>query len=144
MGLGQVVEFGHHLDVTPAAEVGLDQLLKGGHPRFFQASRLGPSCQSVGNVGQGRPSPERQRLAQPRCGRLVVGSGGVLTSLDQKIIEAGGVESVALDPHQVAGRLGDHDRVTTCFSKGSAQARDEDSQRPAGCLLGLSCPEIFN
>jgi hypothetical protein len=144
MSLGQMVEFGHHLGMATAAEIGLDALLEGGHPRFFQSRRLGPSHRNVGHVGQGRASPERQRLAQPRRGPFVVASGGVLASLGQQVLESGSVESSTLDLQEVAGRLGDHDGVAAAFSERLAQPGDEDAERAGGPFLGFSAPEVLH
>jgi hypothetical protein len=121
MRLGQMIEFRHHLGMTPAAEVGLDPLLEGGQARFFQSGRLDPSHRNVGHVGQGSPSPERQRLAEPSGGPFVVASGGMLASLGQEVLESGSVESSTLDLKDVAGRLGDHHGVATAFAEGLAQ-----------------------
>ncbi len=144
MGLGQMVQFGYYLDVSPAGEVRFDPLLEGGQARFFQAGCLGPRHRSIRHVGQGRPSPQRQRLAKPLGSRLVVSSGCVLASLGQEVLKAGSVESSTLDLQEVAGRLGKHDGIATCFSEGLAQAGDENSERPGGSLVDLPAPEVLH
>ena len=81
----------------PAAfEVGGDARLERRQPTLLEPRRLGLGEGLVGNVGERRAPPERERLPE----RVRLPRGG-------KPLEALDVELVRLDPDDVAGRPGE-------------------------------------
>ena len=83
-------------------EVGLDALLEGDQPQLLQARDLSREI-LMGEIGQRRPAPERQGLAELFGGDRGFGSTGVADEL----LEAGQVELVRADLEHVARRAGD-------------------------------------
>ena len=69
----------HHHGGLAAVEPARAQLLAGHRPELVEASRLRVGPLRAGEVGQRRPPPQRERLAQrAHPGRGVLGVGGVL------------------------------------------------------------------
>jgi hypothetical protein len=91
----------HQLDVAGAHQVDVDTRLLGGDAQLVEVGRR--RCDVlVGQVGEYRSAPERERAPQQRCGLLGLGRLG-LGNQTPKPIE---VELVRLDVEPVAGRAG--------------------------------------
>ena len=64
----QPLELGHDVGVAAERQVGVDALLQRRGVPLLEPGDLGLRERLVGNVGQRRPAPQRERLAQPRGG----------------------------------------------------------------------------
>ena len=92
------LELGRQRGVASRVEIVPDPGLESREAGVFEPGRLRLGERLVGEVGKGRPAPERERLADPvraRCGQA---------------LETVAVELARLDTHEIAGRLG-HDPV---------------------------------
>src|SRR5581483_4206083 len=86
-------------------EIGVDPLLEGGETLVLEAGDLGLREELVGELGERRAPPQRERLAEqarrpsgsPRCERV--------PSLGRQALEAVEVEFAGIDAQDVAGRL---------------------------------------
>lgn len=85
MGGQQIRQPGDEPVVPTKGELGFDPLLGGGQAGFGQADRLPLGELDAGQLGQGRPPPQRQGLAQHlvRLGRSAGRQGGPTTG-DQR------------------------------------------------------------
>ena len=52
--------------MAPEREVGVDAILERGEPQLLQSGDLARGERLAVKLGQRRPAPERQRIAQPR------------------------------------------------------------------------------
>jgi hypothetical protein len=57
--------------MTPSGQIGVDRDLARAQPQLLQPADLGGGERLVSDVGQGRPTPQRERLARERGGRPV-------------------------------------------------------------------------
>ena len=64
----QPLEFGHDVGVAAEGQVGVDALFQRAGMALLEPDDLGPREGLVGDVGQSRPAPECERLAQPGGG----------------------------------------------------------------------------
>ena len=92
----------HSLRVTAEREVGVDAPLEGSEPQLLDPPDRRLRERLVGEVGERRPSPERERFAQPLRDDRGRRSVGLLDEL-REMVE---VELASLDAEQVARRLG--------------------------------------
>ena len=99
--------------VLPRGQVGLDALLQCREAQVLQARHVRARERLVGQVGQRRPAPEAERLAQLRGG----GSGVSLGGLGDERLEAGQVELGWLDPEQIAGGTGQQPSVAELLAQ---------------------------
>ena len=81
------LELGDELIVPAEREVGLDALLERDEPQLLQARDLSGGEILVNEIGQRRPAPERQSLAELFGGDRRFGSAGV----SDELLEAGEV-----------------------------------------------------
>ena len=84
----QRLELRQHLAVAPGVEVLVDRDLERGGAQLFEAPDLRSGERLIGDVGQGRATPQRQRLAR--------------STLGEQPLEAGGVHPVAAELQLVA------------------------------------------
>ena len=75
--------------VRARVELRRDPGLDRREPRFVETRRVGAHERLVGDVGERRAAPERERLREAAVG--------------DELLEAGGVQLAGLDPQQVAG-----------------------------------------
>ena len=71
---GELLELADQLGVAPGGQVGLDAHLHGREALLLQPRDLGRRERRRGELGQRRPAPQLQRLAQLR-GRVLAASG---------------------------------------------------------------------
>ena len=102
-------------------EIGVDPLLERGEPQLLEPVRRGLRPGVEGELGQRGPAPEPERLAQRP--RLCLGVGA--TRLVEQALEAHGVDSLALDVEDVAGRA----RLERAGAEQPAQLRNGVVQR---------------
>ena len=101
----QRLQLGHQLVVAAQGQLGLDAGLGGGDLELLDADQLRPGeVGRGGHVGQGRPAPQGERLAEQvgGPGRVALGQG--LAALAVQALEAVQVQALGVDPEQVAGR----------------------------------------
>ena len=122
--------------VASKRKVGLDPLLEHGEAALLEARDLGPSEVVVGEIGQRRPAPQRERFAQllGRFPRL-----GVACLVDQ-LLEPVHVELAGGDLQDVAAGPGEQHLVAERL----AQLRDVALQRLGGGLRRLLAPELLD
>jgi hypothetical protein len=104
------------LRVPARGEVGVDALLERREPQLLQPGDLRLRERLVGQVGERRPAPQAERLAQHPRGRAGIGAAG----LGDQRLEARRVELRRVEAEHVARRAGDEPAVAEL----AAQARD--------------------
>jgi hypothetical protein len=98
----ELVKLGNHLRVATRGQVNLDAALKPLQTQLLQARRLVARARQVGELGQCRSAPLRQRVPQPFIGAgMPVGQRGVRFA--QLALEASRVKLVVVEFEQVAG-----------------------------------------
>ena len=97
---GELLELADELGVTPGGEVGLDAHLHGREVLLFQARDLSRRERRRGELGERRPAPQLQRLAQLRGGVLAASGRQRPAAVGDLALEALGVE---LAGHAPAG-----------------------------------------
>jgi hypothetical protein len=112
------LELGHEIGVTAGGEIGVDPLLERGDPHLLHPRDLGLGESLVREVGERRPAPQRERLAERRRRLLRTRAGGVR----DEPLKAGDVELRRLELDRVAGRAGDEPAVAELL----AEPRDVD------------------
>jgi hypothetical protein len=108
---GERLELADHVGVPPESQIGLHPLAQGGEPKLFQAVDLGLREGLVGEFGERRAAPERERRPQVRgrdvrlvrCHRLPPGL--------QELGEPVDVELAGLDAQLVPAPAGDQESV---------------------------------
>ena len=115
---GERLELADELGVLARCEIGVDPLLQRAEAQLLELRRVRLRERLVGEVGQRRPAPQRERLAQPggRGGGIGVGR------LRDQRLKASQVELGRLDVERVAGRAGHQPAVAELL----AHARDVD------------------
>jgi hypothetical protein len=73
----QRLELGQHLAVAAGVEILVDRDLERGRAQLVEAPDLRSGERFVGDVGQGRPAPQPQRLARGALGEQPLEPGGV-------------------------------------------------------------------
>ena len=106
----QRLQLRQHLTVAPAVEVLVDRDLQRGRAQLFQAPDLRSGKRLVGDVRQGGPAPQAQRLA---CG-----------ALGEQALEAPGVDLVAAELQLVAAPARRDRAVPAVRGHRLAQLRD--------------------
>jgi hypothetical protein len=100
------LELREQLDVTGEREIGLDPLLDGDEAKLLDPGDVALGKGLVGDVGQGRASPEPERFAEDR-GRLLRCPGREPAApLREELLESLEVELALRDPKAVSGPLG--------------------------------------
>jgi hypothetical protein len=102
---GQLPKLGDQLLVPAVAQVDVDALLEGTDAKLFQASGLHSSARQVGELGQGRTAPERQRRAQPLARARVIAVSR-RTHGSKLSFEAPGVDLIVVELEDIAGGAG--------------------------------------
>jgi hypothetical protein len=99
-------ELAHHLGVAPRGQVGLDTVLHGGQTKLLQTGDPGLSEWLVGELGQGRASPQAQGFPQDpgRFGGITRRQGP--EPLGPETLEPAGIEVAILDLQDVPGCSG--------------------------------------
>jgi hypothetical protein len=115
---GERLELAHKLSVLARGEIGVDPLLERAEAQLLELRRVCLRERLVGEVGQRRPAPQRERLAQLRGRGGGIGAGRLR---DQRL-KAGQVELGRLDVERVAGRGGHQPAIAELL----AHARDVD------------------
>src|SRR5262245_16780329 len=96
------LELGNELRLPSEREIRVDALLERGETLFLESDARGSRERHV-ELGEGRPAPQRKRLAQ-QLGRL---GGWHGPRRRHQPLEALEVELAVSNPDQVAGRLRD-------------------------------------
>ena len=98
----QRLELADHVAVMPEREVGLDPPFERGEAELLEARALVPG-ERLRELGECRPAPERERVAQqlPRLPGIALRER--LPAVGDRALEAGQVELVVADLEQVAG-----------------------------------------
>jgi hypothetical protein len=118
VGTGERLELTRDLGVAAAGELGVEPLLVRGEPQLVQPGDLGLSERLVRQVGERRPPPQIESVAQQLRRRR----GSCAAGLGDELLEALEVELTRLEAQDVAGRArDDHTR-----SELPAQLGDED------------------
>jgi hypothetical protein len=97
------LELTDQFTVPARRQLGVDPVLLRVHPELVETGRLRPGERLIGELGQRRASPQRQRLGQLRRrggARIPVAQGD--PSLGGELLEATGVHLVLVDVEQVA------------------------------------------
>jgi len=93
-------ELGDDLRVATELELGLDQLLVGGRAELLETSDLDARERFEGEIGQGRPPPETERLAQEICAPLGIAA---LRRLRDEPLESAQIDLLRRNVEDVAG-----------------------------------------
>ncbi len=131
--LDERLELAHEVAVAPELEVRLDPLLQAGEARFLEAGDLALGPLLIGEVGERRPAPQGECLAERRrraggvTGRERRASGG------RQLLKAVEVELPGRQVQEVTGRAG-LDRAGT-----GAVGRHGPAQLGDVHLHGLAC-----
>ena len=107
--------------MTTDGKLGLDPLLERGKPQLAETSDRRLRERLIGEVGERRPAPQRERLAQLLHSRRGIGAAG----LGDEPLEAGDVELGRVDPQHVAGRAGEEPAVAELFAQPGNVALDD-------------------
>ena len=83
----QRLELADQLGVAAEREVGLDPLLERRQPQVLEPAALGLGERLVRELGERRPAPERERLAQHRRGPFRVAVRERLAPLGEQPLE---------------------------------------------------------
>jgi hypothetical protein len=128
----QRLELAHQLRVAPARQLGVDARLKRRPPQLLQAANLDLREPLVREIGERRPAPECERLAQrPRGrGRVAV----AVARLGQQRLEALEVKLARLDAQQVTRRPRDHTLLTQLLAQPRHIHLDALGDRDRRCL----------
>src|SRR5262245_59682969 len=120
-------ELPDQLTVPTDGQVCLDAPLERNQAKLLEAHDLGLREGLPPEVGEGRPAPEAECIAERS--RSLVGRG--LPRLLDELLEAKEVELVGCDPDQISGPAGD-DHVAR--PERFPQLRDVILERVRGCL----------
>jgi hypothetical protein len=134
------LELGHRLAVAPEREVGVEAELERRETDLLEPDDRGLREALVGDVGERRTAPQRQRLAEPRRGLGRHAAGEQAPSLVHEPLEAVEVEFVRPDPHDVPRRA----RRQHVLRERLAQPRHVDPQRRGGTLRRLVPPQFVD
>ena len=107
---------------APASSSDGDPGLDRREPHFVETRRVGAHERLVGDVGERRAAPERERLREAAVG--------------DELLEAGGVQLAGLDPQQVAGGA----RDDPVGSEGLAEGVDVHLERAADACGRILAP----
>ena len=132
----QRLELADQVRVAAECEVGLDPLLQCGKALPVEPPGFQPGKRLSSKLGQRRPPPELESLAQELRGVVQVRS----PRLRNQRLEAQEIELVRFDRNQIAGRPGQQDPLRQQL----AQARDVHLQRRHGRLGRLIAPELVD
>ena len=112
----------HDVGVAPAQQIEFDLLLERARPQLVQARDLGLGEGLVGDVGQRRAAPERERALQ-RVGSLVEAARvQVAAALGDEPLEATRVQMLRIDLEAVAALARDQSALGLVSApEGSAQ-----------------------
>ena len=136
LGLDERLELGDELGVTAEREVGVDALLDDDGSQLLEARDLRLRERLVDEVGERRPAPERERLAQRDLG------GGCVARLERgppllrQAREAVHVHALGIELEDVAGRARGDDGAEHL-----AELRDVDLDGVRGRLRRIARPE---
>ena len=134
--LDQRGEFAGHLAVASECEIGIDASLERDEPALFEPRDLALGEIVVREIGERRPAPEREPVAEHR-GR---GSRrGLARSVDE-LLEAVDVERLGRELQNIAARAGD-ERVGP---ERLAQLRDVALERLRRRVRSLLAPEVLD
>ena len=136
MHLRQSLELADHLAPQTELEVGVDPLLEGVEPQFVEPPDLALRERLEGEIGERRAAPHRQGATKLR-GAL---DGLARTRVGQQPLEAGRIELLRLDLHEVTGRPRDED----LRAQHLAELRDEILERGRCRLRRLLTPELVD
>ena len=78
-------------------QVGLDALFEAGQSQLLEAGDLALRERLVGEVGQRRPAPERERLAQLGGGARGIAAGERSPTLFEEALEPVSVQALRID-----------------------------------------------
>ena len=131
------LQLGHELDVAAEREIGVDPFLQRHESKLLEPRDLCLREGLVGEVGERRPAPERERLAESRRRTRCIPGGQALPAFVCEPREAVHVHSRRIELEHVAGRApGDRlrpERLT--------QLRDVHLHRVRGRVWRLARPE---
>src|SRR4051794_8838414 len=103
------LELRRHLAMAAEREVSVDALLDCAHPQLLEPLCLVADGRLIGEIGERRPAPERQRLAQDGSRALGVAGCRRGAALIHERRELLAVEFAAGDAHPIAVALRDKD-----------------------------------
>ena len=124
--------------VPAEGEVGVDPPLDREQVHLLEAPDRRLRERLVGEVGERRPAPERERLAQPLGGLLRLGAAGLL----DETLEPVEIELLRREPDHVAGR--ERDEQLGAGAERLAQPRDARLERAGVRLRGLVRPQLLD
>ena len=116
----QSLELADDVRVASEGEIGLDPALEGQQPELLEATRDRVEERLVGEVGERRPAPQRQRGAED--GRRLVGVAPLerAASVARELLEPLEIEGSQRDAEDVPGAL----RLDRLLAECLAKARD--------------------
>ena len=121
----QSLELGDQLGATSDRELGVNPILQSAKPALLEPLRLERGKRLVEEIGEGRSSPDRQRVAQGlRRRRSVAGRSGIAPTAHQAL-EAAKVQLFGADAQPVSGRSANE----PIRAEQAAQPRDIAVQR---------------
>jgi hypothetical protein len=106
MGRHQRLQLTNQLGVATQGKLGLDRILHGGQAALLQPHHLPLAAGSQGDVGEGRPPPQPDCVAQQPCRPSWITGGQRGPTLSGQPLKAGKIELLGANVDQVAGRLG--------------------------------------
>jgi hypothetical protein len=123
--------------VAAERQLRLDPVLDGADAQLLQADRLRPGEGQVLEVGERRPAPQVERLAQQPGGARCLAGGEGATPLRGEPLEPARVDLVGLDRQPVAGRVRLDRRAGPVLSRSRLRSRETWDcrrwrRRPAG------------
>jgi hypothetical protein len=128
VGLHERLELGDDLGVATEREVGVDAVHQRSEPELLEPTDLRLREVEEGEIGERRPAPERERLAQPDGGLHRVAVGECTTARLVQALEECGVELFRSREKQVSARTRDEDPVLTSRQTSSGP-RSRNSSR---------------
>ena len=122
------LELPDQVAVPAEREIGVDPLDQGAQVKLLEPADLVAGERLVGEVGERRAAPERERLAQQQRSRSGSPAACALLPFFELLPEAVDVELARLDTERITSRL----RLQTVVAQDAAQLRDivlEDLRR---------------
>ena len=127
MGLHQGIDFSRQLTVHAEQQIRLDAVLRGRQPRFLEPDDHRGGEAGAGELGQRRPAPQAERLAQPARRARRVLPVQRRTSLRHQLVKAGGVQGTGRNLQGIAPAA----RADAIVAQGPAEPGDLDLETVA-------------
>ena len=134
------LQLGDEVGVAAELELGLDSILRRGRPQLLEPGRLCPRVRDVGAVGERRPTPKTECLAEGHRRLCRLAGPEVRPGLIDDPLEPVRVQLAGLDDEEVAGApRHEHVRLDQL-----AQLRDAVLDHLRGRGRGVAFPELVD